>query len=65
MMCRGGVVMVYVSNLASDDYDGWLTSRPPWSSVPLTVDFILRLDRVFVSFAMLAFVFTTLMLQDC
>ena len=52
-----------VSILASDDYDGWLTSRPPWFSVPLTVDFILRLDRVFISFVMLAF--TTLMLRDC
>ena len=40
MICRGGVVMGYVLlNLASDDGDGWLMSRPPWSSVPLTVDF--------------------------
>ena len=64
-MCWDGVVMGYVSNLASNDDDGGLTSRPPWLSVPLTVDFILRLDRVFVSFTMLAFVFTTLMLRDC
>ena len=65
MMCRGDVVMGYVSILASDGDDGWLTSGPPWSSVPLTVDFILRLDHVFVSFAMLAFAFPTLMLRDC
>ena len=38
MMCRDDVVMGYVSNLASDDDDSWLTSQPPWSSVPLTVD---------------------------
>ena len=41
MICRGGVVMVYVLNLASDDDDSWLTSRPPWLPVPLIVDFIL------------------------
>ena len=44
MMCRDGVMMGYVSILASDDHDGWLTSQPPWLSVPLTVDFSLRLD---------------------
>ena len=65
MMCQDDVVKGYSSNLASDDDDGWLTSQPPWSSVPLTVDFILRLDHVFVSFTMLAFAFTTLMLRDC
>ena len=65
MICRGGVVMGYVLNLAFDDDDDWLTSRPPWSSVPLTVNFILYLDRVFVSFAMLAFAFTTLLLRGC
>ena len=46
MMCRGGVVMMCMSILASDDGDGWLTWRPSWLSVPLTVDSILRLDRV-------------------
>ena len=60
-----GVVMGYVSNLVSDDNDGGLTSQSPWLSVPLTVDFILCLDRVFVSLTMLAFAFTTLMLRDC
>ena len=62
-MCQDDVVMGYVSNLASDADDGWLTSRPPWASVPLTVDFILRLDCVFVLFTMLVFAFTTLMLR--
>ena len=36
----------HTSNLASDGVDGWLTWRCPWSSVPLTVSFVLRLDSV-------------------
>ena len=64
MMCRDGDVMGHMSNLASDEGDGWLMWRHPWLSVPLTVRFILSLDHVFVSLWYLCFVFTTLLLRD-
>ena len=55
VMCRVGVVTGHTSSLASNDVDVWLTWRCPWSSVPLTVGFILRLDRVLRFVVIVAF----------
>ena len=63
-MCRLGVVMGHTSFLFSADVEVWLTWRCPWSSVPLTVDFILRLDRILRFVAINAFMFATLLLRD-
>ena len=51
MRCQGGVVMWHMLNLASDEGDGWHS----WSSVPLTVGFILRFGSCLRFVMMIAF----------
>ena len=57
MMGQSDVLVRLMMVLVGDDVDDCVTCRPFWLSVPLTVDSILLLDRVLVTFF-------TLMLLD-
>ena len=46
MMCWSDVAPGHLSCLVGDDAASWSTCRCPGSSVPLTVVFILRSDRI-------------------
>ena len=53
MMDRSDVLVRLVLVLVGDDVDDCMTCRPSWLSALLTVDSILLLDRVLVTFATL------------